>query len=496
MTSAQYGLPLKRILAERNISISTLAQRLDLPSRNTIHRIMAGSSKYESVEKLHRRICENQARLHFSEEELQLLQEALEHCRYGGYRRARRKAVMDLILRPVHPVSAAPCVCCISTEPVWCGKTIQAVIEHLTEYADVEILLLNAAYPQLLDAVEWLVARTGSSNTQCRVRHVLSSTDDAFTELQQFMQLQSLLAGPCYGCYRVQNEDGNGMNSTDQRMIICKRSHAGRYTVDIVSFLSDRAFTYCTDLPDDNGRLVQYYAAYGQMLVAQCACLNPQMDSAGAVANMLAMNAEFAQYEQCWSQILVKPDLCISQIPTEYMMRLVRDSGYLGLSPDAPEILEFARVHQARYANFVSGTHGYVFIFTESGLRRFMQTGRLSDHVEALPAFTMEERRNIVEGVIRVAEKNRGVLLHMFRDDTVYTGMTANLFDEKIMYVFNTGQMDYGNPTLTAIRDYECIKQMRSEIHDLLTQGCLYNVGETMQQVQRLLDHDEAMVGV
>lgn len=487
--SEPYGMALKRILAERKISISTLAQKLDLPSRNTIHRVLAGNSKYESAEKLHQRICENQSRLHFREEEMQTLQEALERCRYGEQGYAIRKMVMDLIIRPEHPAPAAPCICCTSTEPAWCGRTLNEVMDALANYAEADIFLFNAPYPQLCDALQRLFALAETGGLHCRVQHVLSSIDDAFVEMQQFIQLRSLLSEPRYTCYRVASAptDAHHVGSAEQSMIICKRSRAGLRTVDRISFLSDRSFAYCTGLPDDNGQLAQYYAAYSRMLIAQCTCLNPKQDHAQAIANLLALNAEFAQYEQCWSQILIKPDLCVSQIPTEYMMRLIRDSGYLGLSPDSPEIEEFERVHRQRYENFISGKHGYVFIFSESGMRRFMETGRLSDHVPMLPAFTLEERRGIVEGLLRVAEEKAGVIWRMFKTNVKYTECIINHFDEEQLYLIIPKNTDYSYPIVCGIDQTNSVRRIRQYVlKDILLANTL-SAEESILRLQAML---------
>lgn len=490
--SEPYGLALKRILAERKISISTLAQKLDLTSRNTIHRVLAGSSKYESAEKLHQRICENQPRLHFREEEMQTLQEALERCRYGEHGYAIRKMVMDLIIRPEHPAPAAPCICCASTEPAWCGRTLDEVMDALANYAEADVFLFNAPYPQLCDALQRLFALAETGGLHCRVQHVLNSTDDAFTEMQQFIQLRSLLSDPRYTCYRVASvpTDAHHVVSAEQSMVICKRSRAGLRTVDCISFLSDRSFAYCTGLPDDNGQLAKYYAAYSRMLIAQCTCLNPKQDHAQAIANLLALNAEFAQYEQCWSQILIKPDLCVSQIPTEYMMRLIRDSGYLGLSPDAPEIAEFERLHRQRYENFVSGKHGYVFIFSEAGMRRFMETGRLSDHVPMLPAFTSEERREIVAGLLRVAEEKAGMLLRMMRNGAGYSNVVVSLFDDKILYVLDADAANCEISMLCRVIDKTYIHQMRTIIRESLFPMRFYEVEKTLEWLRRLVEEE------
>lgn len=488
--SEPYGLALKRILSERKISISTLAQRLDLTSRTTIHRILAGSSKLESVEKLHRRITENQLRLHFSDEDMLLLQQALERCRYGEQGWTMRKAVMDLIIRPEPPEPAVPCVCCASTEPAWCGRSIESVVEALAGYAEAEILLLNAAYPPLLTALQKLLAEAEAGGLRVHVRHVLSSTSAAFVEMQQFVHLQPLMADPHYVCYRrrAEQEEMTGTTSAEQSLIICKRSRAGMRTVDRVSFFSDRSFAYCTGLPDDDGQLTQYYAVYGQMLIEKCTCLNPNLTPEQEIANLLALNAEFAQYEQCWSQILIKPDLCISQIPTEYMMRLIRDSGYLGLSPDAPEIEEFERVHRQRYENFVSNKHGYVFIFSEAGMRRFMETGRLSDHVPGLPAFTPEERRAILEGLIKLSQEKPGILLYMFRDELAYTNIVVNLFNDEKLYVGKAYAPDHIRQQMHCITDMTCIYQIRSVIRRTLMAECSYDMEEILRRVWEIIN--------
>ncbi len=470
LASEPYGLTLKRILAERSISISSLAQRLELTSRTTIHRIFAGNSKFETVERFHHKIVDNQLRLHFDEADMHQLQEALERCRYGDQGYAMRRAVMDLIIRPEYPAPTVPCVCCTSTESSWLDQPIEAVIGALAGYAEAELLLLNAANTSLLKALQQLLSVAEKNGLQVRIRHVLSSSEDTFVEMQQFVQLQPLMADPRYTCYRMQADrsKGSGMNHGEQSLIICKRSRAGLRTVDRVSFLSARSFAYCVGLADDDGRLAQYYADYAEMLIAQCVCLNPKPTPEEAIGNLLALNAEFAQCEQCWSQILIKPDLCISQIPTEYMMRLIRDSGYLGLSPDAPEIEEFERVHRQRYENFVSGKHGYVFIFSEAGMRRFMETGRLSDHVPGLPAFTVEERQGILMDLIKLSDEKPGMMLYMFRESRAYTDTIINLFNDEVLYLIKAYASGYSQQLVHCSMDKSCICQVRSVIHSTL----------------------------
>lgn len=491
-SSIQYGLVLKRILDEHKISISTLARRLELRSRNTVHRILTGNSKLESVEKLHRRICTNQSQLHFRDEDIARLREALDCCRYGEQGYAVQKTLMDLIIRSEHSIPTVPCICCASTEPAWCGRLIEDVIASLADYSEVDILLLNSVYPALLAVLHQLLSGAEKRGQQLRIRHILGSTGDVLAEMQQFMQIQMFLTDPHYTCYRAGagKSDENKVSSGEQTMIVGKRSSSGLRTVDRISFFSHRAFAYCAGLSDPDGRLAEYFAAYGQMLIAGCSCFNPCLTPAQEISALLSRNAEFAQYERCWSQILIKPDLCVSQIPTEYMMRLIRDGGYLGLSPDAPEIEEFECIHRKRYENFISGKHGYVFILSMSGMRRFMETGRLSDHVPGLPAFTPEERRAIVEGLLRVAREKAGVIFRAFRNDTVYSGVGLSLFNDKMLYISGPDQTG-GEMTVFQVTDRAYLQQLRTIIRKQLFPSWLCEVEETVHWLEALLEEGD-----
>jgi len=113
---------------------------------------------------------------------------------------------------------------------------------------------------------------------------------------------------------------------------------------------------------------------------------------------------DILEFEQCGENYLVKPDLCFNMIPQASFTSMInrsRDSLKPLIDVIAPgKTLEEAEIIYQEYfkaRTAITYTQKRKDIFCVSGLRRFVKTGKIIDHLNQLPAFNKEEVRLALE---------------------------------------------------------------------------------------------------
>ncbi len=131
-------------------------------------------------------------------------------------------------------------------------------------------------------------------------------------------------------------------------------------------------------------------------------------------------SAHIIDMEAHYDLVLFKPDPCDSRVPYEAFehlrnrvtmeekIRFVKT--FVGVEPDTKDQTEFYMEQTfvfLREREKNSLNHAQTDICTVEGLRRFAQTGNLSDHVDFIPPFDKTERRMILESMIsRASDPN------------------------------------------------------------------------------------------
>ena len=119
----------------------------------------------------------------------------------------------------------------------------------------------------------------------------------------------------------------------------------------------------------------------------------------------------------------VKSDLCVNNIPTQYIRACLVERDLLrffpGLDVDTlrrmmDTLLYYQRL---RYKNMYESKNPKHLILTMNGLRRFAQTGMTSEHFAAMRPFTVYERVAILEDLLTNAEENPHFYLYLFCED-------------------------------------------------------------------------------
>lgn len=167
-----------------------LAQRLELPSRTGIYRILSASCRYQTVENFHHSLCQNRARLKLDDGDYIKLEEALAYYRYGELGYDLRKSFSQLIF-PQTPLSHPPCRCVCSTNAAWMGKEIGEVLNSMMEDStEAAMYIVNSVYPWFGSTLAMLLH---ADDLQLHIQHFLTGVDDVIREIQQFFSFTRII---------------------------------------------------------------------------------------------------------------------------------------------------------------------------------------------------------------------------------------------------------------------------------------------------------------
>ena len=142
----------------------------------------------------------------------------------------------------------------------------------------------------------------------------------------------------------------------------------------------------------------------------------------------------------------------------------------LGREPDAPLMQKLISVHDARYRNLLHKKEPTYFVLSRPAMQSFAQTGRLSDHLFAMRAFTPQERRVILRAFIDACRANENLHVHLLREDAMapiacfsgYADMGVQVSDNHTTYDIHAqhGEAFIGLPAFADALSTYCIESL------------------------------------
>lgn len=151
----------------------------------------------------------------------------------------------------------------------------------------------------------------------------------------------------------------------------------------------------------------------------------------GAMSDYVAFCRKCAELDRDRGVLSVKPDFCYGLISGDRMSELVK-RGPMTMITNFPETLaELTDIFNKRFINNMEKKKHSWYVMKRTALERFMQTGRLSDHLWAMRPFTPEERREVFAEILSCCEKNPYIHLLLLRDDDFLMDRDVCLYEDE-----------------------------------------------------------------
>lgn len=473
---------LERLLSSRKLSITRLSSMLGYKSPTSIKRILHNRANEASARQLTRRL-EQCASLQLTPVELQSLMEAVRMEAVGEEQYFGNRE-MEKLLQGVQANEGHVAVLSLADG---CSMDLDALSEHATE---IRIILLNTCYAPIQ---HWLSSLLDGKKAS--VRHFLAPAADAPSAIHSINALSEIAFFPQYEAYTVKLESLEKMQSKgllySDAMLCSYQDRDGLNKEDLIVFIG-------------NGQALRRTIAAGTSSLAPffeintdlCENMKRSFPECRTFPDYLEFIRQFTALELDRNTYRLKPDICIDIIPTH----ILKAAGLEGNLPkvDGFEQLinAFETVFTTRYNNALTKRRVTHLVMKRDAMRRFAQTGVATDQFWGFRPYTIPERIEIFETLLKQQLQNPYFHLNFLKDDHFvrnseigyYEGLGMLMLPDHTTYDLINAQ--YSEVMITQVDFCERFKNyylhtiLRTEV--IAPQECLDFLREQIRTLKKL----------
>jgi len=399
---------------ERGVKIEGLPERFDFKfSRTTIYRYMKGilhitKDVQDSFVKL----------LGLNSEEQAQFAQLISLSTFDETMLAARRKIDKFLFAPKNNQQEFPETDCVYYDRDRYLRTIDEIFSMILDQAgwddfSCDVKIIGCTQDELLVYVSDFAQKLLSTSPASRVEQLVTFCENDFLQSTEFLlDILPLIVLGMYTVYYRESVTGDCTKifMGDSMLISCKYTENGapREKYYALSFI-DQAMPECISF-EDPFMLSFWTKNYAHLKRCYPFALTHTTD-------MASMEDELKRLEADHDEYLIKPNPCYNKIPvrvyrrlidritpddirhvaSELMQRGVQDDAEARAILDAM-LLSIEERHGSSYKN------RHVDVYSKEGLEEFAKTGRISDHMGALPPFDKEEVREIL---MCIRDRNR-----------------------------------------------------------------------------------------
>ena len=396
---------LKQLADREGLSLKGLSDLLGYKSRTSLDRILKDSAKPESIRKLEQLLP---GRFELTQDEREALHSAVRVSIYG----AEKCRAMQYMWHFVQGTRERP-------EQMKSRMADGTAVDLYTRYAgakQVKISLVNGQYMSGLFVLLGKLLQLG--NTQ--VEHFIHVDHNSARMVRSVCSLMPIFYEQNYSIYvrREPEKDESGINGAD--MFIAQWYDNALHTdmvylmgtcEAVVLSLNDAPAT----LPEQLGFVKDRY--------------EPAKRSYFTSSDYITYSRDYAALERGRSIWKIKPDIGVDQIPTHILRQALLEGG-MEKDGQFDEILPaLTAIYRRRYEDACTKHKHCYTIFKKGAFRRFVLSGRTSDHFWGMRPYTIGERIEILQALLDQQKNNPYMHICFLKDDATLRDAEISCYD-------------------------------------------------------------------
>lgn len=395
-----FGEQLAAMLSKRSMSASALAAALKLKQSISISRLLKDlSSERKQLELID--LLRQNGEL-FDDDELEALREGVEVTRLGKRAYKTQKSIETLIFGGDEKAA----------EPVMeDGSALSSFLAKFPDNEPLQIICINCIESGVPGALETLLS---DPRRLVSINHYVCINEDTRNPALVLRAASGMLLDKRYNLYLTSTlENGTDAYFFAPCAIFIKLGVSQYGEEHMLIVTSDGRVKSIKSL--GNAGIFDTVSEWVGDLRPKPRLLKGAYEQMG-VQGLLEMS--FLQYkmENRRAIYYIKPDICGGHLPLD-----VIESAFAG-SEDIPEdakqsiAAQLRPLFDKRYHIIREKKQPSYSISSPSCFRRFLETGRLSDHVFCMRPFTVDERIRILDELIDMAQSNPHYHFHFLND--------------------------------------------------------------------------------
>lgn len=476
---------LQQTLEEQEMSASEAARLVGFRSRNSIFRILAGTTSGE-VDARFLSALRGAVGSRWPEKQWRKLEDALSIKRVG-YEQFRSNQAFLSALREQPEAEA------YTAETSWNVPRAQQrpLRELLTEMAadsELDVIISGCCDRPLMALMAECLREAGDAG-RAAIRHYIDIREE--DAVQNILSVLPLVSKVWYNARLIEeNACPSEMEALYRVNIISirqRRADGQRFWHQLLRF--DRTSFVHVFAPGEESPLVSILDRWR----FQLELLKPIEKPGDGPQAFVEYTAQYAELENDCMILSIKPDIHFNCVPQELLYQSIMEGFEQAGFANGPELeallSQLRSIHEGRYRNMFSKRRPTHLVYSLPAMERFMQTGVQSDHFFIQRAYTPQERREILQGMYRAMQEDPYFNIHFLRAElpemcnemTYYEGKGVLLLDAYTGYDLHD---DHSEALITLPSFQQSFH--RFFMDELLSQYVMSRA-ESCAQIERLL---------
>lgn len=423
----RFGQCLQQALAEQGLSASEAARLVGFRSRNSIFRILNGETSADVdgrfLNRLRSELGDSWPHAQWKE-----LEAALEMKRVGLKQHLANQAFFHGLFTRAETV---PYV--VETQTGARERPLGELLQELCSQGQIRVTVCGCCERSLMELLAERLSGAGASG-RLEIRHYMDAAGGA--AVHSLMGVLPVLGKVWYNAYLVgEGECPDEMTALYRLNMICLSRDLpdGRHeTHRLLKCDRDRFVHTCVAGTEE--ALMKVLGRCGLQLLKppppEC-CIEAVRQQA----------ARYAALEKDCMLLSIKPDIHFSLVPVHLLGDAMSEGfervGFLTGENRHALLKELEEIHRSRVQNMYGRHRPVHLVYSLQAMERFMRTGVQSDHFYLQRAYTVEERREILRGILSQMRDNPFFNVWLMKEELPELRMLLTCFEGKGVLVMD-----------------------------------------------------------
>lgn len=425
-----FGECLEKIMKDKKISVTKLAELTGTKSRNSIQRILRDDCSIIVIEAFKHKLS-GLDELLLSEAER--LNEAFEVSRVGKDTYLARKIMLQIFENPQRLKTNNPVGFNPSTHKT---VSLAQLLNTYHKFAKIRILIFDMTFSVFTHELVNLIR--SSPYGSISISHILLLTDNQVHNAETFVAAFNLLNYGHYDVYCLTHAGipTNQLTIAPNSIFIDKETKDGRHYTDIIKMYSAESFSYIIDLRDHQTFEFYLYQFNNMRIKAQS--IRKTYEKTSPVVKTLGIVEACIPLEKHCDRYLIKHSISSSMIPFNVYLSIFSGNNYFGLSKNDPMVEDLKKNFHERTYCFFNAKKTKMNLLTKRGLLDFVNNRVISDHFHNARPFTREEIKNILEFVLEQLLNNEYFKILLLKNDYAIGNLEFSYYENQCLWIWDS----------------------------------------------------------
>ena len=409
----RFGECVKRCLAEGGLSASEAARLVGFRSRNSIFRILSGDVSDEVKLRFLKQLYEQLGDV-WPEQRWAELQEALSVERLGVERYQANRAFQRVLYDQEGEIPDYQ-VCEQGPDGREIAYPLADLLEEVAALPRAELIVTGSCDSGLSRLLKERCSEAGAQG-RLSIRQYIDTAENVVT--QNIINILPLVSAPWYNARLVDDS-----NCPPEMMAVYRMSSLHIHQWDEQGQLSGRTFVRC-----DSTRYLLLASQQGSCRAAEIIdrwrfhleLLKPMPDLADGTDAFVEYTRQYAHLEDNCAIYSIKPDVHFNCIPPAILESAVmagfEKEGLAGGEVLGTLMKTLWTIHEGRLINTITKRKPTHLVYSLPAMKRFMQTGVVTDHFFIQRAYTVKERRQIIQVLLDAMRQQPYFNVHFLKE--------------------------------------------------------------------------------